>query len=374
MRPYSILFLFCFSCSSIRASTSSQSSAMETDESSETLASLAAKHGIRFGTYFVRPSQEPEFKKTVGEFNLYTLPVLFNLVWKEKNWPEEHGGSLNFAFPDEVAASAPPDTAFMVFSPIWCEQLPEWLKNGNYSAEEIETYLDRYLSITIDHYQKKYPGRVIAWEIVNEPTSYPPQSKKCVWHKIGHADQAQDGYRYIRTAFQKARALLPEGKLYINNFGTEDMGPKSQVMYDLVAGLVKQGVPIDGVGLESHFMLQKGGPFPQVPRIEDLVENLNRLGALGLKTMITEADIAILDSDSSPSALQGQAVAFRTLLRSCLQAKSCEAFTAFGVSDKDSWIPKDFPDGKGWGRPLLFDENYKKKPAYEACRNTLDQG
>ena len=340
----------------------------------DTLATCAANREIKFGTYFVVPAPDAGFKAAVHEFNLYTLPVLFNLIWPNES------GNFNFDLPDKVAESAPEGVVFQIFSPIWCEQLPQWLKNGKHTADQLRAILNLYLSTVINHFQTKFPGRIFAWEVVNEPLSYLRTDPACIWHKIGLDSQTQSdlaGYEYIRQAFQQARALAPTTKLYINNFGAEDMGPRSQSMFDLVSYLIDRQVPIDGIGLESHFMLEAGGPFPQVPPADQIVQNLNRLGSLGLDTMITEADVSIKDSEliaNPDSVLQQQAETFRILLHACISANSCKAFTAFGVGDIDSWIPKDFPDAIGWGHPLLFDSNYKAKPAYDACKAELSNG
>jgi endo-1,4-beta-xylanase len=40
----------------------------------------------------------------------------------------------------------------------------------------------------------------------------------------------------------------------------------------------------------------------------------------------------------------------------------------WGVSDADSWVPASFP---GWGEALLFDTQYRPKPAYYELQQTL---
>jgi endo-1,4-beta-xylanase len=43
-------------------------------------------------------------------------------------------------------------------------------------------------------------------------------------------------------------------------------------------------------------------------------------------------------------------------------------FQTWGFTDKYSWIPYFFP-GMGWA--LLWDENYRKKPAYSGVANAF---
>ena len=52
-----------------------------------------------------------------------------------------------------------------------------------------------------------------------------------------------------------ARAADPNAKLYLNDYNIEGTGAKSNAMFNLVSSLKQQGVPIDGVGFETHLIL-----------------------------------------------------------------------------------------------------------------------
>jgi endo-1,4-beta-xylanase len=43
----------------------------------------------------------------------------------------------------------------------------------------------------------------------------------------------------------------------------------------------------------------------------------------------------------------------------------------WGFTDRYSWIPQFFP---GMGEGLIFDDRYRRKPAYEALREALAPG
>jgi len=53
-------------------------------------------------------------------------------------------------------------------------------------------------------------------------------------------------------AFQLAHAADPTRKLFYNDYGGEGAGAKSDAIYALVQGMISRGVPINGVGLETH--------------------------------------------------------------------------------------------------------------------------
>jgi endo-1,4-beta-xylanase len=57
------------------------------------------------------------------------------------------------------------------------------------------------------------------------------------------------GPEYIADAFRIAQAASPSAKLFINENLVEPNACQRQELYDLVAGLVAGGVPIDGVAL-----------------------------------------------------------------------------------------------------------------------------
>ena len=334
-----------------------------------TLASTAANHGIRMGTFFFGTNADAKFKTAVREFNLYTVPAFFKLVLPNNE------NDFDFSIPDQTADAAPIGTKLRIHNSIWCSHLPDWLKNGRFTGEQLKAILERFINVTYRHYEEKYPGRIIELDVVNEPFSW--HGDKCPWNRIG-LEAGLDELEYVRISLRTARAVAPNAKLYINDFGGEGMGEKSDLMFQLVKDLIREGVPINGVGLQSHFMVETGGSFPQMPPVDEIAENMDRLHSLGLETMITEADFSlctdkkICGSEVSEFALQRQACAYRNLVRACIRSKGCKAVTTWGVGDKDSWIPKDAgPSFIGWGAPLLFDWNWDPKPAFHALIREL---
>ena len=73
----------------------------------------------------------------------------------------------------------------------------------------------------------------------NEPT---PIFKNTTWYPALPT--------YVSDAFTYARAANASTRLFYNDYGAEGSGVKSDKVYNLVAGFLKSGVPIDGVGLQ----------------------------------------------------------------------------------------------------------------------------
>lgn len=167
---------------------------------------------------------------------------------------------------------------------------------------------------------------------------------------------------YVRVAFRAARAAAPDAVLFIDDFGVEGLDEKSQRYFELVTTLLDESVPLDGVAVEGHFMLDEGGAFPAPPPFDDVLENLRRYQALGLQTMISSVDIALREDTTTEAQLERQAREYAQLMCACRMA-GCVAFGTWGLGDPDSWIPQFFP---GWGAPLLFDTHYAPKAAFTA--------
>ena len=112
----------------------------------------------------------------------------------------------------------------------------------------------------------------------------------------------------IDLAFQWAHEADPDALLFYNDFSAEATNAKSERVYDLVKGMVERNIPIDGVGMQFHVELG------QMPPLDQVAENMKRLGELGLQVHITELDIRIPEP-ATPEMLEQQAQDYRADLR-----------------------------------------------------------
>ncbi|TDL45273.1 endo-1,4-beta-xylanase [Microbacterium oleivorans] len=200
-----------------------------------------------------------------------------------------------------------------------------------------------------DHFQAvmgRYDGKMDRWDVVTEALE-----------TQGTNLQPTDFYRvlgpgYIAEAFRIARAADSDARLFINENLVEFDSAKRQALYDLVSGLVADGVPIDGVALQMHETL--AGPQPGV--ITEMVESYN---ALGLEVEIAELDVHTYDPIS-------QATIYGDVVAEALAAGVTEIST-WGFTDKHlyTWLPG--------AKPLMFDEEYNPKPAYFEVQEALQQ-
>lgn len=230
------------------------------------------------------------------------------------------------------------------------EFTPSWMTSISDPAE-LQGVVDEHVAEVMGH----YAGRIVRWDVVNEPldTFGTGPSDSVLWTL---------GADWIGNAFRLARSLDPAAELWINEYGTDWVPGKHEAFLALVGSLVSSGVPIDGVGIQMHRL-------PGVPLDQAAFERqLREFTSLGLEVAITELDVPVSPTD--PGAFALQAAEYRKVIAACLAVSGCTEVTVWGLTDGDTWL-----DGLGLfptpTRPLLFDDAYRPKPAYEAVRDEL---
>jgi len=223
---------------------------------------------------------------------------------------------------------------------VWHSQYPGWL--NNLGSAELRGVVQQHINTEMGRYR----GKIRAWDVVNEMFNEDGSRRQSIYQqKLG------DGY--VADAFRWARAADPSAKLYINDYNTEGINAKSTGLYNMVRTLKQQGVPIDGIGIQTHLATKYG--FPTSFR-----QNMERFAALGLDIAITEADVRIpLPADAAK--LNTQASYYKQIWDACHAVPRCVEFTTWGYTDRHSWVPGTFP---GEGAACLFDSNLRPKPAY----------
>jgi endo-1,4-beta-xylanase len=312
-----------------------------------TLRSAADARGRAIGTAVQAGALSSDAKYSAGvarEFNAVTPE-------NEMKWDsvEPTRGQLNFAAADAIVASAMANSQRVRgHNLIWHQQLPNWLTSGGFTAAQLNTILQQHIATEAG----RYAGKIAAWDVVNEPFNEDGTLRSSIW-------QQNLGQGYIATALTAARAADPAARLYLNDFNIEGVNAKSTAMLNLVTSLKQQGVPIDGVGLESHFILG------QVP--STLQQNIARFAALGVDVWITELDVRMtLPADATK--LAQQASDYTAVVNACLAVARCVGVTVWEYTDKLSWVPGAF---SGQGAADLFDANIDPKPAYGAVLQAL---
>ncbi|CAL1707073.1 unnamed protein product [Somion occarium] len=224
---------------------------------------------------------------------------------------------------------------------VWHNHLPDWVLNGTFTESEILSVVQRHCGTLVGRYR----GQIYSWDVVNEVINDDGTFRETLFFN-------SSGTKYIATAFHTARAADPFAKLYANDFNIEGPGPKSTAYRNLIKDLKKEGVPIQGLGIQSHLVV---GELPV-----NIKENLEAFTKLGIEVAITELDIR-MTLPETPSLLAQQKKDYETIISACNEVKGCIGVTVWDFTDKYSWIPRSFA---GEGNACPWDDNLQIKPAY----------
>lgn len=244
---------------------------------------------------------------------------------------------------------------------VWHSQVAGWVPT-NASPETTRTNLWNF----IDKTGSVFKGKLACWDVVNEAFDDGSNGslRNSIWYNSPGIGYASAGDTYLRESFRRARAADRATDLIYNDYSNETINPKSNGIYNMLAGFVADGVPVTGVGFQSHL-------FGSAPDPVSTRANFQRLQDLGLDLQVTELDINLaVDSNGRANAndIAKQGDSYFNYLGLALGYSRLTVFQTWGVYDGASWIPSFFA-GRGQALPLDF--NYDRKPAYWGMWNAL---
>ncbi|MDD6084156.1 MAG: endo-1,4-beta-xylanase [Oscillospiraceae bacterium] len=260
---------------------------------------------------------------------------------------------------------------------VWHSQTPEWFFKENYDAsgeyvskEKMLKRMENYIKNFFETLTELYPTLdFYACDVVNEAWLDDGSPRR-----PGHPDQS-NGYgasdwvavfgdnSFIEPAFTFARKYAPEGcKLYYNDYN-EYMNKKTKIV-EMAAELKEKGV-IDGIGMQSHLDARQnmGSAFPSVSMYESAIKDYVETG---LDVQITELDVTIPEN-SGDQYFEHQAEYYNGIMDAIEKYKdNISAVVFWGVTDDASWRASQLP--------LIFDSEYKAKPAFYSIIDGLTPG
>ncbi|KAI0311130.1 endo-1,4-beta xylanase [Amylostereum chailletii] len=276
---------------------------------------------------------------------------------------EPSRGTFTFTKGDQIASLAKKNGQLLRgHNCVWHNQLPSWVSNGGFDAATLTSIIQTHCSTLVGHYKGQIctsysltsplycmiPGTLLMTQtlIRAEPFNDDGTWRKDVFFNTLNTD-------YVAIALKAARAADSKAKLYINDYNVEGSGAKATALLNLVKSLKSKGVPIDGVGLQSHFIV---GSVPST-----LQANMQAFTALGVEVAITELDIR-MTLPSTAAKLAQQKTDYQNVIKACVNVKGCIGVTLWDYTDKYSWVPSTF---SGQGAACPWDSNLAKKSAYD---------
>ena len=249
---------------------------------------------------------------------------------------------------------------------IWHSQLAPFVRNIK-SADSLNQFMTDHITTIAS----RYDGKIKGWDVVNEALNEDGTMRQSIFQRLIGDD-------FVTKAFQLAQKYAPNTELYYNDYNIEQPAKRAGCIA-LIKKIQAAGARIDAVGIQGHWHLGK------IP-LNDIEESIQQFSALGIKVMITELDIDVLQrnvqgadvnqrmqgnaqmnpyKDGLPDSVQQQlANDYASLFKLLLKYKDkIGRVTFWGVNDGQSWL-------NGWpvpGRtnyPLLFDREFKPKPAF----------
>jgi endo-1,4-beta-xylanase len=305
------------------------------------LRDAAAQAGRLVGAavYSSALATDPTYAGAVGRHFNY-LTAEYEMKW---NPVQKTPGVYDFSGGDAIVAFAESrGVRVKGHALVWHQALPSWVES--LSPPELRIAVEEHIRTVAGHYRR----RVYAWDVVNEAIDDSQPGLRSTVFSRGL------GPDYVAELFRFARRADPEAELIYNDYGGEGLNRKSNDIYELVKDLKQRGL-VDGVGLQMHI---SAASFPSVA---DVRANIQRLADLGLQVNLSEMDVRVREVAGDPATkLQRQRQVYRDVVAACVAVTRCEAVTFWGFTDAHTWVDSAFgPDD-----PLLFDEQYRAKPAF----------
>jgi endo-1,4-beta-xylanase len=234
---------------------------------------------------------------------------------------------------------------------IWNEQRPAFFERLQDNRSAFAREYGRYIAAVAGRYRG-----AVGWDVVNEPFNWDGSERRGgVWGEtLGPA--------YISLAFEQARAADPGALLFLNDYNLEMPG-KRRAFLNLAESLLKAGVPLGGLGSQTHLDL-KTDPSTLGPTFRELA-------SLGLPVHLSELDVTLTGAPGDRRealALQARLAGAAAEAFGALPERQRFGVTTWGVRDRDSWLrlspekSAELPNNQ----PLLLDDAGAPKPAFTA--------
>lgn len=253
---------------------------------------------------------------------------------------------------------------------VWYQSNPDWLKNFSGDSLAWEDLFKKHIQTVVAHYK----GKATSWDVVNE--AFHDEDGSLRVDDKNAADNFDDGCiwarhlgrDYIARAFIFAHEADTAARLFYNDYGQEWSGRKTDSIIGMVNDFKARGIPINGLGIQMHTDINASP--------DGITKAFQKLAATGLLIHVSELDISVnpgnIASLSFSDALAQQQAARYALIvhlyKQLVPANQQYGITTWNVGDADSWL-RSYLMHKDW--PLLFNDNYMRKPAYFSLRNAL---
>ena len=281
---------------------------------------------------------------------------------------------------------------------VWHSQTPEWFFHEDYDVakpyadkETMNRRLEWFIFSVFDHYfgkaaNGKYDGLFYGWDVVNEAvngntyrddkvisdasdtsTSDTRHGSNSMWWRVYKSNE------FIINAFKYANKYAPNDvELYYNDFGETD-NTKCEGIVKLINDVKSaDGTRLDAFGMQAHYNVDgfSAAQFKSVAKKYAQAAGKVQLTELDFKASSTyDGTAATRESEYTKMAYCHKNL-YEAIKALKNEGTNVSGITVWGVIEPNSWLHSQSNVGGGANGsaqcPLLFDGNYKAKPAYWA--------
>ena len=243
----------------------------------------------------------------------------------------------------------------------WHSQVPGWVNNIR-DKQQLLAVLKNHIDNVVGHWK----GEVAEWDVVNEAIN---DDNNHGWRSNGSVWFQTIGAEFLDSAFVWAHAADPDAELCYNDYAIEwglGQGSKAGFVVDQVKRWKQNNIPITCVGTQTHIEISHETTPQNVRALA------KALAEYDVVLNITELDIGFPKGSAnnlgaSDYAKQGHL--YRQFMDVFLEEPNMGEFVICGLTDAHSWL--DEQQGKTEG--LLYDKQYKPKPAYDSIMVSLKE-
>lgn len=370
--------------------------------SNETLMALVKKHfnAVTFGNE-LKP--DALFNYKIDGNSVPTKNITFKNEELQVPIVNDAGDSLDFSRADAMADkilewnNAHPDQKIRIRGHVlvWHSQTQEWFFHENYditqpyvNKETMNRRLEWFISSVFDHYfgkaaHGKYDGLFYGWDVVNEAVignTYRTDKVSAAesLSEIRHGNNSSwwhvyESNEFIINAFKYANKYAPKNvELYYNDFGETD-NTKCEGIVKLIKDVKSaDGTRLDAFGMQAHYNVDgfSAAQFKSVAKKYAQAAGKVQLTELDFKASSTyDGTAAAKESEYTKMAYCHKNL-YEAIKALNAEGTNVSGLTVWGVIEPNSWLHSQSNVGGGANGsaqcPLLFDGNYKAKPAYWA--------
>ncbi|MCH5251811.1 MAG: endo-1,4-beta-xylanase [Lachnospiraceae bacterium] len=364
------------------------------------LAKLAEKHGMKLGTVVNYGYMSDTNYKNLVKYHFNSLTAgnefkAYSLLDQQKSAQNKDGMPvMNYAMADAIMDFAKANgIKIRGHVLVWHAYMSDWFFREGYDQDKkyvskavMQKRLKYYIQDVITHFEKKYPGVIYCWDVVNEAVadSSVGNDKRNLrtdnqFYQILGSDYVEQTFLYAKDVVEDLGADI---KLYYNDYNAFFAAKREEIcnLATSINSYVKDDSGqyrklCDGIGMQGYiggYGTQTGCMNEaQIPLIKTAIE---KYASLGFEVQVTE--MAVRNYSGSTKNMKTHAEFYKKLFQMFIgintgEDKPLKAVSIWGLFDDPTLTQGSY--GYSMNGPYcgLFDELYGVKDSFKNVYSVL---